>query len=323
MASFTTTATTTNDSTCTIIARPEDVLLACVAYNRPEMRTLDVLIRRRSQGLLATSTSSALPTELLLRIRSHLQTTLRAQLALEAKAALVQYESAHVEGLCTDCFWWNNDIYGSDVWAWVEAGYRGACACVVGAAAVSDSEAHDPRISSPSKQQVERMYNGLTIGNRAQWLRAYVSRAHCGGERAWTAANRVLREFGCVNEVQGHRRQRSREVEDQPQQQQQQIQSREAGAALTALELKKAALGFVPGGFGSPVAIRPSDERAAIEDASVTLARLQRELDIPTSTEEPSIIAEPSTLFFPPPSLSHFGESVFLTDRILNSLHFP
>lgn len=300
----------------TLVARSEDVLLACVAYNRPEMHTFDAVIRLRSRGDLNATTAhkhrasiASLPTEVLLRIREHLQTSLRQQVAREAKTALTQYEAALVEGLCSDCFWWNTDVYGNDVWAWVEAGYRGACACVVGASRTNSrllgGAASDPRVPSESKRAVEELYGGLQIGNRAQWLRAYIARAHCAGERAWTYADRVLEgEFGCKHEVQGkrhHRRyQSSLSLTPSPEGTQSQSQgqalSREATAAATATGLKKASQGFVPGGFGSLVCVKPAEERTARgEEPRITLARLQRELDIPASNEEPSIVAEPST----------------------------
>ena len=82
-------------------------------------------------SLLASATTSegkarsiaSLPTDLLLRVRSHLQTSLLQQLAAEATTALAQYGAALVEGLCAGCLWWNADVYCNGVRAWVEAGY--------------------------------------------------------------------------------------------------------------------------------------------------------------------------------------------------------
>ena len=137
MADITATDSVSVPSSAMLVARSEDVLLACVAYNRPEMRALDALIRLCSSGdlrvsLLASATTSegkarsiaSLPTDLLLRVRSHLQTSLLQQLAAEATTALAQYGAALVEGLCAGCLWWNADVYCNGVRAWVEAGYR-------------------------------------------------------------------------------------------------------------------------------------------------------------------------------------------------------
>ena len=107
-----------DDIDVTLPVRPEDILLASVAYNAPEMRSLDSIIAQREQSTAVTP----LPVEILLRIRSNLQQELFKSLAEETSRALVEYESTLVEGLCADCYWWNSDIYGQDVWAWVENG---------------------------------------------------------------------------------------------------------------------------------------------------------------------------------------------------------
>ena len=112
------------------VARPEDVLFACVAYTRPELLFFDRIIACHSNGSLQlqASTSSSpssshapaslhsLPPEILLRVRTHLHTALVSSIAEEAAAALREYEDALLDGLCEDCFWWNYDMYGEDVW---------------------------------------------------------------------------------------------------------------------------------------------------------------------------------------------------------------
>lgn len=196
-----------------ILARPEDVLLAAVAYTRPQMLALDDLISPSNATL-------ALPTELLLHIRAHLQSLLVSQLADEAAASLFEYESALVEGLCPDCYWWNTDIYGTDVWAWVEHGYRGACACVVAGETAPASTSspstdaarsatsrprsvsdlmrdHDPRKPSLAKRRILATFTGVDIENRGQWLRAYVSRTYFDGKPAWATAKGILADLGC------------------------------------------------------------------------------------------------------------------------------
>lgn len=196
-----------------LLARPEDVLLAAVAYTRPQMLVLDDLIASQS----AAKATLVLPNELLLHIRSDLQSLLVSQLADEATAELFEYESALVEGLCTDCYWWNTDVYGSDVWSWVEHGYRGACACLIAedtssvpskpsfgrprASSVSSLAEHelDPRHPSPSKRRIQATFSGIQIESRGQWLRTYISRTYFGGEPAWRAAKRILADLGCAH----------------------------------------------------------------------------------------------------------------------------
>lgn len=273
-----------DDIDVTLPVRPEDILLASVAYNAPEMRSLDSIIAQREQSTAVTP----LPVEILLRIRSNLQQELFKSLAEETSRALVQYESTLVEGLCADCYWWNSDIYGQDVWAWVENGYRGPCSCCV----VGDN---DPRVPSPERQQVLDLYEDFDISSRAQWIRAYVSKKYLqshtkGHKRAWSFVKETLASFGCEHE---------RKTVPPP--------KAPTDAAGVIADLKKAQTrnGYATASFGAPVIIRQSASVQQTEDADATLRRLERELaikPIPTSPCEavqPSISSEGKQCFFP------------------------
>lgn len=120
-----------------LTARPEDVLYASVAYTRDEMQAFDHIIALHSSGSLQldpahdlnTKSILSLPVELMLDIRHHLHRSLTERTRTEAAGALAAYEDALVHGLCADCFWWNFDMHGADVWDWVKSGYREACHC--------------------------------------------------------------------------------------------------------------------------------------------------------------------------------------------------
>ncbi|KAI5124106.1 hypothetical protein M0805_000920 [Coniferiporia weirii] len=258
-----------------LLARPEDVFHACVAYNRPEMLALDSIIRLRSSDALVVSTAkqgatlASLPAEIFLRIRSHLQSSLRSTVAEHTVVALREYQAALVEGICPDCYWWNVDIYGEDVWAWVENGYRGACSCVV-------SGDVDPRVPSPSKSRVLSTFEGLEIPSRAHWFRAHVSRTHLRSASSWRFARDVLAEFGCTPRITAP------QAAEPPQ------------SDFDAF--KKATKRTLPCDFGALISIAPTEQRSAAEEPAITLRRLTRELGISSCTaDEPSIALESSS----------------------------
>ncbi|KAH8119998.1 hypothetical protein DFH11DRAFT_23276 [Phellopilus nigrolimitatus] len=261
----------------------EDVLHACIAYCHPEMLALDSLIALHARSALrvdatiprATSLLSV-PQEILLRIRAQLQSALAASVAAESAAALREYEAALVEGLCPDCYWWNSDVYGEDVWDWVENGYRGACSCCV----VDDV---DPRVPSPAKRRVAAKYAGLDLASRAQWLRAHLSRTYLQGRSPWRFARGVLTELGCGHAFSAVQTPDPRD--------------RLLGPVFS--QLKKYEKRTSPCDFGSLVEISQSRERALAEAPAITLGRLVRELDIKSFADsEPSIVLESSSSRF-------------------------
>ena len=127
---------------------------------------------------------------MLLHIRAFLQVELVRQLTEETYAALADYESTLVEGLCEDCFMWNCDIYGTDVWEWVENGYKNVCDCCV--------KGIDNRVFSTRKINSMQQYGQLNIRTRRQWLEAYISHSYLGGQDIWETMNEaVIRYFDC------------------------------------------------------------------------------------------------------------------------------
>lgn len=255
-----------DDLANTLMLRPEDLLHACVAYTRPEMHTLNQIIALRSSGTLSVAAASptaatlaSLPPEVLLRVRAELQATLLQRAAVDTARALDEYEGALVDGLCADCFWWNHDIYGEDVWAWVENGYREACKCCVPDAARDDMA----RVSA-EKARVARKYAGLEIYSRRQWLDAHIARTYLpdARERAdaepWRGLVKdVLAGLGCEC---------SAELED--------AYDPSLGPALASryIERKRA----LQCSFGLAVTIAPLHA----DDPAVTLRRVLRELQV-------------------------------------------
>lgn len=240
------------------------------------MNTLDSIIALRSHNTQSSS-STSLPVEILLRIRSNLQQSLVDALAEETSQALVDYESALVEGLCADCFWWNSDVYGSDVWSWVENDYRGPCSCcVVGY--------NDPRIPSPTKERVTELYGDAEIVSRAQWIRTYISRTYLRNSRTKSTKSfvrKTLESLGCVYE------------------QKVVIPKAPVDDAGVIEGLKKAQTqnSYATASFGAPIIIRQSASLQQAEDADVTLRRLQRELAVrPILTSCGDEVAQPSRI---------------------------
>jgi hypothetical protein len=142
----------------------------------------------------ATSLLS-LPAEMLLHIRSFVQARLLEELTAEIHTALTDYESALIEGLCEDCFLWNCDIYGKDVWEWVANGYKNVCDCCV--------KGVDSRVFSSRKVMSMQQYAQLNIKTRREWLEAYISKTYLGGADVWETINEsVIRRFDCSAVVQ-------------------------------------------------------------------------------------------------------------------------
>ncbi|EJD03762.1 uncharacterized protein FOMMEDRAFT_19119 [Fomitiporia mediterranea MF3/22] len=272
-----------------IMARPEDVLLACVAYERPEMRTLDNVISLHSRNALVLDNSAKsatsvlnLPAEILLRIRSHLQSELISSLTEDAAAALEEYQSALVEGICPDCFWWHTDVYGPDIWSWIENGYRGACSCAV----VGDL---DPRTPSEAKRRVFEKYQGFDIGSRGQWFRAYVQRTYLDDDTtAWRFARDVLTEFGCRHRFERNSIQLP------------QLAAAASESVISGEAPKKTPLRTTSCDFGALVRIGQNQQRAASEEEpATTFGRLLRELEFKVpADDEPSIALQSSAARF-------------------------
>ncbi|KAL5534051.1 hypothetical protein ACEPAG_511 [Sanghuangporus baumii] len=290
-----------DDNCYSITVRPEDLLLACVAYSRPEMLALDKIISLHSQNALVldaeveqSKSIADLPVELLLRIRAELQSSLFASLKAEVAAALEQYQAALVEGICQDCFWWNSDVYGSDVWTWVENGYRGACSCAI----VGDI---DPRSPSETKRHVLRKFQGIDIGTRGSWLRAYIQRTYLDEKTsAWNFARGILAQFGCKHRFE---RPQSQYPSTAPATTSPMPTVPENNTTTTAMsgqpEVKKTPRRITSCDFGALVRILQRPERSESEESEITLRRLLRELDLKApADDEPSIALQSSATRF-------------------------
>ncbi|KAL5535703.1 hypothetical protein ACEPAF_3797 [Sanghuangporus sanghuang] len=297
----------TDDDCYSLTVRPEDLLLACVAYSRPEMLALDKIISLHSQNALVlgaeveqSKSIADLPVELLLRIRAELQSTLFASLKAEAAAALEQYQAALVEGICPDCFWWNSDVYGSDVWTWVENGYRGACSCAI----VGDI---DPRSPSETKRHILRKFQGIDIGTRGSWLRSYIQRTYLDEKTsAWSFARGILAQFGCKHRFE---RPQSQYPPSAPAATSPMPTVPEDTTTTTAIsgqpEVKKTPRRITSCDFGALVRIFQRPERNESEEPEITLRRLLRELDLKApADDEPSIALQIANhrfcILFPP-----------------------
>jgi len=190
-----------SSSSTRLVVAPADLVHACVAYTRDEMQAFDTVIAEHSTGSLVSATPKTslvdLPIELLLTVRHHLHSTLTRRTRSEAAAALTAYEDALLRGLCADCFWWNFDMHGPDVWEWVKNGYKEACQCSGG---TGQAPAEKPEVSSRkgrSKLPSLSTVPPRGIATQRQWLDAFVERTY-GAGGAWSElVPSVLASLSC------------------------------------------------------------------------------------------------------------------------------
>ncbi|KAJ7044951.1 hypothetical protein C8F04DRAFT_1067141 [Mycena alexandri] len=128
-----------------------------------------------------------MPTEILLLIRSHMLPLLINHLIAISSTCLEHYETFLRELVCTQCAFYNEYVYGPDVWKWHLAG---PCSC------------------APSKPLHLRRPNSGLFRDRHHWLEAYLSRkslrfrglsppSSASSTAIWDIASEVLGEFGC------------------------------------------------------------------------------------------------------------------------------
>ncbi|KAJ6601348.1 hypothetical protein DFH09DRAFT_560867 [Mycena vulgaris] len=163
---------------------------AALARVSPELREFDVLafgalrLRTRSRPRLLSS----MPTEILLLIRSQLLPILITHFIATSAAVLQTYEASLRHLICPQCTFYNEYVYGPDVWTWH---LSGPCSC-----APHPAHTHRPGL------------NPTQFRDRHHWLEAYLSRQslHFRGlspqssspAAIWDVVTDVLRsEFGC------------------------------------------------------------------------------------------------------------------------------
>lgn len=121
-------------STTNSVAIPASKLMhAAVAYNSPEMITMDNIISLATRGKLRTTVPQpkaslrSLPVEVLLEVRVHLVSQLASASHQRADAALIAFEAALPERLCSECALYNTQVIGESVWDWPN--YSTGCDC--------------------------------------------------------------------------------------------------------------------------------------------------------------------------------------------------
>ncbi|KLO11321.1 hypothetical protein SCHPADRAFT_906113 [Schizopora paradoxa] len=199
-----------SSSTHLLAVAPEDLLYACVAYTRNEMLEFDTIIAEHSSGALISTLPAPrkslvdLPAELLLTVRHHLQASLTARTRSEAAYELATYEDTLLDGLCADCFWWNFDMHGPDVWEWVKNGYKERCQCNGGASVTpAAAETLRTRTAEASRKHPAGASTStprpapVPSPSKRQWLDAFVEREYRAGG-AWTElVPSVLASLSC------------------------------------------------------------------------------------------------------------------------------
>jgi hypothetical protein len=193
-----------------ILVTPSTLMHASLAYWSPESMYFDSLISRHSMCTLrvrsiSRTTILSIPPELLLLIRSHLHIAITTQLTSRTAHALRDYEVSLRELLCPDCCFYNDDVFGSNVWNW--EGFSGPCSCdFIGKDRSRDSVVVQKDLSPQPfpKQFIDRQH----------WVETYLTREYSHlvssspsplssskfspSVGVWSVVDEVLREFGCM-----------------------------------------------------------------------------------------------------------------------------
>ncbi|KAK0465523.1 uncharacterized protein EV420DRAFT_1637648 [Desarmillaria tabescens] len=177
-----------------VVTSRSTLMHASLAYLSDEIRTLDSIITSPSSLPSSCSSLLAMPTEILLLIRSHLLLAVTTELMDRSTSALKRYESSLRVLLCADCIAYNQDVYGKDIWEWEQ--FSGACSC---ADIVTPRIRHLPTTTINPKRFVDRVH----------WLEYYLSRkslrllrgrptsSNKSQDVIWEAVSVVLENFGC------------------------------------------------------------------------------------------------------------------------------
>ncbi|KAJ7150182.1 hypothetical protein C8R46DRAFT_1124194 [Mycena filopes] len=159
---------------------------AVLAHVSPALREFDLIAfgKLRLRPISRRPSLSSMPPEILLLIRSHLLPLLIAHLITLSSTSLAHYEAFLRRLVCPQCAFYNEYVYGPDVWKWRLAG---PCPC------------------APNPDLHLRRPHLRLFRDRHQWLEAYLSRksmrfrvcSSTSSTAIWDIASEVLRDFGC------------------------------------------------------------------------------------------------------------------------------
>lgn len=166
---------------------------AAVAYHSPEMIAMDKIISLATRGKLRTTPPQhkaslrSIPVEILLLVRVHLVSGLAVASHQRANDALIAFEAALPERLCSECALYNTQVIGESVWDWPN--YSTGCDCPrPGQSALDAALAHDG--SSPRR----RAFKGP-----GAWVHGFVAQqlGH-GQQKIWPVVQDMLASTGCT-----------------------------------------------------------------------------------------------------------------------------
>ncbi|KAJ7292816.1 hypothetical protein C8J57DRAFT_7477 [Mycena rebaudengoi] len=167
---------------------------AALAHVSPELREFDLLAfgRLRPNALSQRRSLSSIPPELLLLIRSALLPLLISDLIKTSAASLRLYETSLRRLVCPQCTYYNEYVYGHDIWTWH---LSGPCSCV------------GEGFNTPTMSAV-RLPNPKQFRDRHHWLETYLSRkslrfrglpvtSSSSSAAIWDVVANVLRDYDC------------------------------------------------------------------------------------------------------------------------------
>jgi hypothetical protein len=175
---------------------PIHLMHLAVAYDAPELVSLDAIIAAHSQGKLqvqATSqtqtTIASIPIELLLQVRTHLLPSLVLEVNSQAVNALDNFENASSERLCTECIEYNEQVYGTAAWSWPN--FVQGCDCPRRGTATAS------RPSTPAPAQ-RRKAGDKVPRCRREWLAEHLASQLASPCAVWDAVEAMLSTVNCT-----------------------------------------------------------------------------------------------------------------------------
>ncbi|KDR85652.1 hypothetical protein GALMADRAFT_132319 [Galerina marginata CBS 339.88] len=154
---------------------------ASLAHLSPEFQAMNNVIHQLSHTT-PTCETIVLPTEVLLLIREWLLPIITVQLIKQSIIALEAYEQSLCNLLCPDCFGYNLDIYGPDIWQWEQ--FSGACACVPPETDTEDPHGHRTTTDNGGRRHYHYiskatrttiLVNPKQFVDREHWLESHLS----------------------------------------------------------------------------------------------------------------------------------------------------
>ncbi|KAF7307391.1 hypothetical protein MIND_00533300 [Mycena indigotica] len=145
------------------LATTESTLMhSALAVSSPALRQFDIIAFNQS-----TNSLSSLPHEILLHIRLFLVSALIDYSISISATSLEEYETLTREFMCSHCAFYNEYIYGPDIFLWHP------CGCL--------------------SRWPENTYQSFR--NRHEWLESHLS--HKSSQNIWEVVREVVGEFGC------------------------------------------------------------------------------------------------------------------------------